>query len=174
MMRRILLFSLLSLLFVVWSATVFAKEAPLILFHLKTGLDHDDAQICVAYNEIWAALEEGLRVKVLVDADATHTFKVGLFGKDDIQGYKLPERLRKGLATQFEVPLHQVPETYGKYLDMLHKKGAEFHINSAFLVLAKIEDQLGTVENISAKFFKPITLREMLQLRIQADYYMVY
>ena len=57
---------------------------------------------------------------------------------------------------------------------MLNKKGAEFYINSAYLVLAKIEDQMGTVENISAKFFKAITLKEMLRLRMQADYYMVY
>jgi hypothetical protein len=159
----------------IWtSSSAFAAESKTMLFHLKTSLDHDDAQICVAYNEIWAALEEGLKVNVLVDADAINTFKIGLFGKDDIQDYKLPERLRKGLATQFEVPLNQVPQTYGMYLDMLHKKGAKFYMNSAFLVLAKIEDQMGTVENISAKFFKPITLKEMLRLRTQSDYYMVY
>ena len=174
MIKKSLLFWFLPLLFVSWSTGVAAKEGAVILFHLKTSLDHDDAQICVAYNEIWAALEEGLTVNVLVDADATNTFKVGLFGKDDIQDYKLPERLRKGLATEFEIPLEQVPETYGIFLEMLHKKGATFYINSAFLVLAKIEDQIGTVENISAKFFKPITLREMMRLRTEADYYMVY
>ena len=174
MIKRPLLFGFLLFVFVSWGPGVFAKEAPLILFHLKTSLDHDDAQICVAYNEIWAALEEGLQVRVLVDADAINTYKLGWRGKDAIQGYKLPERLRVGLATQFEVPLNKVPETYGVFLDMLHRKGAEFYINSAFLVLAKIEDQMGTVENISAKFFKPVTLREMLRLRTQADYYMVY
>lgn len=165
---------MLTFLFVAWSSFAFANESGVILFHLKTSLDHDDAQICVAYNEIWAALDEGLKVNVLVDADAINTFKVGLFGKDDIQDYKLPERLRKGLATQFEIPLDKVPETYGNFLEMLHKKGAEFYINSAFLVLAKIEDQMGTIENISAKFFNPVTLKEMLRLRTQADYYMVY
>ena len=56
------------------------------------------------------------------------------------------------------------------YLDMLNKKGAKFYINSVFLVLAKIEDRLGVVENISAKFFKPISLRKILRLRTQADY----
>ena len=174
MIKRPVLFLLLLSVFVSWGPGVFAKEAPVILFHLKTSLDHDDSQICVAYNEIWAALEEGLKVNVLVDADATNTFKVGLFGKDDIQDYKLPERLRKGLATQFEIPLDEVPATYGIFLEMLNKKGATFYVNSAFLVLAKIEKQSGTVENISAKFFKPITLREMMRLRIEADYYMVY
>ena len=33
-----------------------------MLIHLKTSLSHDDAQICVAYNMIWAALDEGLKV----------------------------------------------------------------------------------------------------------------
>ena len=174
MIKRSHLFGLLFFVIVSSGTTVFAKETPTILFHLKTSLDHDDAQICVAYNEIWAALEEGLKVNVLVDADATNTFKVGLFGKDDIQDYKLPERLRKGLATEFEISLEEVPETYGIFLEMLHQKGATFYINSAFLVLAKIEDRMGTVENLSAKFFKPITLREMLRLRTQADYYMAY
>ena len=155
-------------------SVAFAAESKTFLFHLKTGLTHDDAQICVAYNEIWAALEEGLKVKVLVDADATNTFKVGLFGKDDIENYKLPERLRKGLASEFEISLDEVPETYGIFLEMLHQKGATFYINSAFLVLAEIEKQLGTVENISAKFFKPITLKEMMRLRTGADYYIAY
>jgi hypothetical protein len=41
-----------------------AKEKETFLIHLKTSLDHDDAQICVAYNMIWAALAEGFAVKV--------------------------------------------------------------------------------------------------------------
>jgi hypothetical protein len=48
--------------------TVEAEET--FLLHLKTGLKKDDAQICVAYNVIWAGLEEGYKVKVLVDAGA--------------------------------------------------------------------------------------------------------
>ena len=172
-MKRMLL-GIMLVSYLVSTIQATAAEAPVMLFHLKTGLKHDDAQICVAYNEIWAALEEGLKVNVLVDADAVNTFKIGWFGKDDIQDYKLPDNLRTGLATQFEIPLGQVPETYGIFLEMLHAKGAAFYINSAFLVVAGIEDQLGTVENISAKFFKPITLREMLRLRLQADYYVAY
>jgi hypothetical protein len=144
------------------------------LFHLKTSLKHDDSQICVAYNMIWAALDEGLTVDVLVDADAANTFKKGFFGKDDIEGFPLPERLRKSLSKQFGVDLSEVPENYGQFLKLLHDKGANFYINSAFLVLAKIESEMGTMENISAEFFKPVTLKEMLELRARADYYMVY
>ncbi|HBG45687.1 MAG TPA: hypothetical protein DDW94_01695 [Deltaproteobacteria bacterium] len=151
-----------------------AEKNESILFHLKTSLKHDDAQICVAYNMIWAALESGLEVNVLIDADTANTFKTGWFGRDDIEKFPLPERLRKSLSEQFNVPLKGVPVNYGRFLDMLHQKGARFHINSAFLVLAKIEKEMGKLDNISAKFFKPVTLKEMIELRTGADYYMAY
>lgn len=166
------MFSLVLLLTVSSSSMAVEKES--VLFHLKTGLKHDDAQICVAYNMIWAALDEGLAVNVLVDADAANTFKIGWLGKDAIEAFPLPDRLRVSLSKQFKVKVEDVPETYGEFLDMLHKKGAIFYINSAFLVLAKIETEMGKTENISPGFFKPITLREMLVLRTGADYYMAY
>jgi len=158
------------------SSGLYAAEAKTMLFHLKTSLKHDDAQICVAYNEIWAALAEGLKVKVLVDADAINTFKVGWRGKDDIEDYKIPQNLRQALAEQFtDNKLDEVPKTYGDLLNLLHDKGAEFYVNSSFLVVAKIEDQLGAVENLSAKLLQAHSgVKEMLRLRTGADYYMVY
>ena len=105
----------------------------IFLVHLKTSLKKDDAQICVAYNVIWAALEEGKKVKVLIDADAINTFKMGWKGKDDIEGYKIPENLRKTLSTQFGVSLDNVPKTYGDFLMMLKERGVEFYINTGFL-----------------------------------------
>ena len=144
------------------------------LVHLKTSLKKDDAQICVAYNIIWAALEEGYRVKVLVDADAINTFKVGWRGRDDIEKFKIPERLRIALAEQFSVALDTVPGTYGEFLNMLHDKGAEFFINSGFLIVSKIGTPEKLLGKVSAKFFKPVTLKEMVQLRKEADVYMVY
>ena len=144
------------------------------LVHLKTSLKKDDAQICVAYNVIWAALEEGYNVKVLVDADAINTFKVGWRGKDDIEKFKIPERLRAALAEQFSVALDTVPKTYGEFLVMLNDKGAEFFINSGFLIVSKIGTPENLLGRVSAKFFKPVTLKEMVTLRKQADYYMVY
>ncbi len=172
---KIRLIALLSAVLLMFSsAGLYAANGDTMLFHLKTGLKHDDAQICVAYNAIWAALDEGLKVKVLVDADAINTFKIGWRGKDDIEDYKIPENLRQALAGQFSTPVSKVPKTYGHFLNQLHDKGAKFYINSAFLVVAKIEDQLGTVDNISAKFFQPVSLKEMIRLRTGADYYMVY
>ena len=151
-----------------------AQNQDSILIHLKTGLKHDDAQICVAYNMIWAALDKGLKVDVLIDADAVNTFKIGWRGKNSIEGYPLPERLRKSLAKQFDEPLANVPKNYGHFIGMLKERGADFYINTAFLVLAKIEEEMGTVENISPKFVKPVTLKEMLALRTGADHYMAY
>ncbi len=152
----------------------YGTESETFLVHLKTSLKKDDAQICVAYNVIWAALEEGFDVKVLVDADAINTFKVGWFGKDDIEKYKIPERLRKTLADQFEVSLNKVPRSYGEFLTLLHDKGAEFYINTGFLIVSKIGTPEDPLEKISAKFFTPVTLNEMVRMRAEADHYMVY
>lgn len=174
-MKKTVIALFTTLLLASASTGLYAVESKTMLFHLKTSLKHDDAQICVAYNEIWAALAEGLKVKVLVDADAINTFKIGWRGEDDIEGYKIPENLRQVLAEQFtNNNLDDTPKSYGDFLNMLHDKGAEFYVNSSFLVVAKIEEQLGTVNNLSAKFFKPIGLKEMLRLRTGADYYMVY
>ncbi len=146
-----------------------------ILFHLKTSLDHDDAQLCVAYNVIMAALEEGMNVHVLIDAGAVNTYKKKwLSEKDDFQDFKLPERLRKRLSEEFKVSLAEVPKSYGEYLDMLHKKGAKFYINGEMLVVSKISESFGDMRQIPTKFFNPITVREMVKLRQRAKLYMVY
>ena len=144
------------------------------LVHLKTSLKKDDAQICVAYNIMWAALEGGYKVKVLVDADAINTYKVGWGGKDDIEEYKIPENLRKAISTQFGVKFDRVPKTYGEYLNMLKDRGVDFYINSGFLIVSKIGTPDDLRGKVSAKFFEPITLKEMVTLRTEAIYYMAY
>ncbi len=153
---------------------VTAATSETFLVHLKTSLKQDDAQICVAYNIMLAAVEEGYNVKVLVDADAINTFKVGWRGKDDIEGYNIPETLRQAIAKQFDMPLAEVPETYGAFLIRLKEKGVLFYINTGFLMVSKIGTPDDPLNKISQKFFKPITLKEMVKLRAEADYYMVY
>jgi hypothetical protein len=152
----------------------FAGEKETFLVHLKTSLDRDDAQMCVAYNIIWAALEEGYDVKVLVDADAINTFKIGWRGKDDIEDFKIPANLREALAEQFGVSLKTVPKTYGEYLVMLRDRGAEFSINTGFLIVSKIGTAEKPLQNISAKFFKPVGLKEMVRMRAATDHYIAY
>ena len=172
-MRKIC-FAMFTVAFVLGGFAHASSAKETFLVHLKTGLKKDDAQICVAYNIMWAALEEGYKVKVIVDADAINTYKLGWKGKDDIEGYKIPENLRKSLADQFAVTLDAVPKTYGQYLALLKERGVEFYINSGFLIVSKIGNPDNLLEKVSAKFFKPVTLKEMIKIRTDADYYMVY
>lgn len=149
-------------------------EEDTLLVHLKTDLKKDDAQICVAYNVIWAAIEDGLQVNVLIDASAVNTYKKGWRGKDKLEGYKMPESLRNELARQFEVSLDDVPKTYGEYLKLLHEKGAKFYINGAMLVVSKISRTYGDMSRFSVDFFTPVTLKEMIDLIKQAGSYIAY
>lgn len=135
-----------------------------ILFHIKTSLKHDDAQICVAYNAIWAAVKKGLDVKVLIDADAVNTYKFNWYGNDKLGGYKLPKNLRNALAIQFNLPFNDTPKTYGDYIRMLKNEGVKFYINSGMLVVAGIEENLGETKNLTVDFFKPISFEQMISL----------
>jgi hypothetical protein len=174
-MKRFINSTIIFILLIAFSvSSPLASNQETFLVHLKTGLKKDDAQICVAYNVIWAALKKGYKVKVLVDADAINTFKTGWGGKDDIEEYKIPDNLRQELANQFKVPIDSVPKTYGDYLTMLEREGAEFYINQAFLIVSKIGTPENLLEKVSAKFFKPISLEEIVELRVQAKHFMVY
>ncbi|MBI4763791.1 MAG: hypothetical protein HY787_04215 [Deltaproteobacteria bacterium] len=176
-MKRLLILGMavaIGTLLIAPVSLIAAEGEEIFLVHLKTSLKKDDAQICVAYNLMWAALREGKKVKVLVDADAINTYKVGWRGKDHIEKYEVPDRLRFALAGQFGVKLESVPKTYGEFLEMLKNGGVEFYINSGFLIVSGIGKPDNLLEKISAKFFKPITLKEIVKLRTEAKYYMVY
>lgn len=58
--------------------------------------------------------------------------------------------------------------------NLLHDLGARFCINSAMLVMAKIEDHPGTAAHIGPQSFQRISLKEMVALRRAATYYTVY
>ncbi len=84
-----------------------------LLIHVKTALSVDDAQICAVPNVAWAALSQGKEVTLLFDASAV-TSVTKRFGWRGWLGTKttamdraaLPERERKSLAEQFQVPDH--------------------------------------------------------------------
>ncbi len=160
---------LLLCLITIFSSAVSAGQGDRVLFHIKTALSEDDAQICVAYNMIWAALAEGKQVSVLIDASAVNTYKRGWKGKDDLEGYKLPDKPKQELSRQLDVEKTKVPATYGEYLALLHSRGAKFYINGAMLVVSGISREFGDLSRISADFFEPLTLAQMLQLFQTAD-----
>lgn len=146
----------------------------IILIHLKTGLKLDDAQICVAYNQIWAAAVSGRRVQVLVDGSAVETYKKGRLGRNKFDAYKIPGNLKNILSEEFNVPLDKVPQTYGEYTRMLHQKGVEFFVNSEMLVTYGIEKEYGKAENLAMDFFKPVGIIGSLNLVRAANTYLVY
>jgi len=133
MIRRntILALALLALLPAASMAT--AAERPLV-FHVKTALSVDDAQICVVPNVAWAALAQGRPVTIVFDGSAVTSVARG-YGWRGWLGIEstameragLPERERRSLAEQFNVSLAEVPEDYGAYLHFIKEKGAEIH-----------------------------------------------
>lgn len=148
-----------------------SQENPTFLFHVKTSLDEDDAQICVAPNVAWAALSKGYGVSLLFDGSAVTSVKKGGFLKSDatdLDRADLPERERKALSEQFDYPLEQIPHNYGEYLHFLKKLGAKLYINRTMMRLYKIEP-----EQIDASL-ELVSLSEMIELMKNADFYAAY
>lgn len=141
------------------------------LIHVKTSLDKDDAQICVAPNVALAALRKGDEVTLLFDGSAVTSVKRGsLFSPDKtaMDKAELPARERRALAEQFEIPLEKIPHDYGEYLGFLKQKGAKLLINRTMMLLYKIEpDEIDS--NLS-----PISLDELVETIKEADVYIAY
>jgi len=166
----------LLVLFLLWvSLPSFCQEQKeAYVVHIKTALSKDDAQICVAYNFIQAALKTGYSVSVIIDASAVNTYKRGWRGRDKLEKYKLPDRLRLELAREFDIPIDNVPTTYGEYLSYLIEQGAKFYINGAMLVVSGISKKYGDTSSLSSEAFKVIDLKEIVKMISSSDHYVVY
>ena len=151
-----------SLILVVLSSSYgFASDGVQMLFHVKTGLDQDDAQICVVPNVAWAALNKGHDVTLLFDGSAVTSVKKGGFfdsTKTDMDRADLPERERKALAEQFNFPLEQIPHNYGEYLQFIKKLGAKLYINRTMMLLYNIEPE--EIDSV----LEPISLSQIIDL----------
>ena len=148
-----------------------------ILIHMKTSLALDDAQICAVPNVAWAAVKAGHNVTILVDASAVTSVTKGfgwfrgLIGSEStaLDRAGLPERERQSLSEQMDVPLDQIPHTYGEYFDMLKNKlGVEIYGNQTMMLLYKI-DPARVASSVT-----PIPLDRMVQLFEAADRIIVY
>lgn len=171
-------FMFLLLLAVLFPQALFAKApgtppaSKHFLFHIKTSLEEDDAQICVAPNLAWAALDAGHRVTLLFDGSAvTSVTKKWRFFKSpstDMDQADLPQREKRALSEQFNTQLEDIPENYGAYLEFLKAKGADLFINKTMTILYKIE-----ADKIDPNL-TPVTLDQMIQMIEGADVYIVY
>lgn len=141
-----------------------------VLFHMKTGLDQDDSQICVGFNIIFAALEAGADVTVLFDAGAL----LDLTDKShNLSSTGVPVRLRKLIAAQMNRPLDEMPVNYKAYLDLLHERGAKVHANTAMLIVT------GDAVQVAKKlpgypYVAPAPYSQVAQLIAEADTVFVY
>ena len=166
----------LLVLFLLWTSlsSYSQEQKEAYVVHIKTSLSKDDAQICVAYNFIQAALKTGYSVSVIIDASAVNTYKRGWRGRDKLEKYKLPERLRQELAREFDMQIDKVPRTYGEYLSYLIGQGAKFYINGAMLVVSGISKKYGDTSSLSSEAFEVIDLKEIVKMISSGDHYVVY
>lgn len=133
-----------------------------IVFHMKTGLDQDDSQICVGFNMIFAAIEAGADVSILFDAGAI----LDLHG--NLASTSVPVRLQKVIAYQMNLPVNQMPKDYGEYLDLLHRRGAKVYANTAMLIVTGDAPQVK--QRISSyEFVEPVTYSKVVDLLSAAD-----
>ncbi len=138
-----------------------------VLFHFKTGLKQDDSQICVGFNTVFAALEAGADVTVLFDAGAT------LDLDSNLASTGVPERLKKVIASQMHLPLDEMPDDYGAYLDLLHKRGARVYANTAMLIVTGEADKVKQSPP-RHPYVIPATYADVVRLSAEADTVLVY
>lgn len=141
-----------------------------VLFHMKTGLNQDDSQICVGFNVIFAALEAGAEVDILFDAGSL----LDLVGqRSSLAATGVPVRLKKVIAAQMNLPLEEMPDDYGQYLELLHERGARVFANTGMSIVT------GSAEQVMAPlpsftFVEPAPYAQIVQLLADADTVVVY
>ena len=112
-----------------------------VLFHVKTGLDQDDSQICVGFNIILATIESRAKVTVIFDAGAV----LDLTDKrHNLERTGVPVRLRKLIVAQTHIPEAKAPTDYGRYLDLLHERGATIYADTEMNVVSGASDKVRT------------------------------
>ncbi len=179
MKRRVIPGLLMTIAVLVWSMGFWipAASAANILIHMKTSLALDDAQICAVPNVAWAAVKAGHKVTILVDASAVTSVTKGfgwfrgLIGSEStaLDRAGLPERERRSLSEQMNVPLEQIPHNYGEYFDFLKNKlGVEIYGNQTMMLLYNI-DPARVASSVT-----PIPLAKMVDVFASADRVIVY
>lgn len=143
-----------------------------VLFHVKTALNVDDAQICVVPNVAMASLDSGDKVTILFDGSAVTSITQGwgwfvFETTTPMDKASLPERERNSLSKQFNIPLEEIPQNYGDYFRFLKKKGVEVYVNKTMLTLYNIEEKDVQIAN-------PVDLKNMMNLFKEAEVTIVY
>jgi len=138
-----------------------------IVFHMKTGLEQDDSQICVGFNIVFAAIEADADVSILFDAGAI------LDLHDNLASTRVPVRLQKVIASQMNLPLDQMPKNYKEYLALLHRRGAKVYGNTAMRIVTGDASQVKR-KIAGYEFIEPVTYAKVAELLSEADSVIVY
>lgn len=141
-----------------------------VLFHIKTGLDQDDSQICVGFNIIFGALRADAKVTILFDAGAVLDLTEK---RHNLSSTKVPLRLKKVIANQMNLPLNNMPNNYKEYLFILNKYGAKVFANTAMNVVTGYSDKVQKKFN-NYEFIKPVTYTGIAKLFSEAGLVISY
>lgn len=110
-----------------------------VVFHVKTGLEQDDSQICVGFNVILAALQAGADVTVIFDAGAVLALTDR---RHNLERTGVPERLKKMIVAQTHLPAERAPSNYREYLDLFHSLGARVFADTEMMVVTGEADKV--------------------------------
>ena len=183
--RSLVAVSVASIVFV----HVADAEGRKVLVHLKTGITQDDNQMCVAFNIAQAAQEAGDQVEMFFDAAAVFDLQSaptqGPEGASQPTSqpagdttpynlkYELPDKLKKILSAQFNIPVTDLPSDYFGYLKMLKDDGASVTFNGAMAHLVSLSNSVSGAESMT-DIATPLDLRQIIEHRAAADIYIVY
>lgn len=145
-----------------------------ILVHMKSGLEPDDTQPCVAFNVAAGFLVSGYDVAILIDAGSNGDF-LGDSGGASAKWskYELPESMIDAVSAQLHIPVEEFPKTYMEYLEWMESRGVAVYMNGTMNLLLGKADQVKTSSKVPA-FIKLISLPEMAKLVAESDRYIAY
>lgn len=141
-----------------------------VVFHVKTGLDQDDSQICVGFNVILAALQAGADVTVIFDAGAVLALSER---RHNLERTGVPERLKKIIVAQTHIPPGRAPSNYREYLDLIHSLGAKVFADTEMNVVTGLADKVQ--KGFSRyPYVRPILYAGIVEEIAKADVLIVY
>ena len=135
----------------------------MLLFHLVTDANTNDANACVAFNLAWVAVEKGLKVEMLFDSWAGYNIKEGDFwGK-----YQVPKHYRQLVVDAIGKEIDWKGGTYMDLLKYLKQKEMIVSANKTFLSLSGDDKKLPS-------FVEKIGLAQMVEHIANASGYVRY
>ncbi len=150
------------------------KNGKKLLIHYETSFEHDDSPGCVAFNVAFGGLAEGYDVEMFYDAAGVYDLKVESDGRPHSYGYEVPSKLKKIMSELYPIKPENMPKAYRDYLYWLNEMGVKITYNGFMANLVDLQDSPLKRSPSIEKITTPLSLKEFLNRRQQADSYLVY